>query len=62
MAFFNNHQEGELWESSTVFSGPYAGIIPHEPINNAVMNNKSVNQEPGQKIPLGPGTKSYIKY
>lgn len=62
MAFFNNYQEGELWESSTVFSGPYHGIIPHEPINNAMWNSYSLDNEPEQIIRLGPGTKSYIKY
>lgn len=62
MAFFNNYQEGELWESSTHFSGPYVGMIPHEPINNMYANVNSIDNEPEKTIKLGPGTKSYLKY
>ncbi len=65
-AFSNNHLEGELWEPSTVYSGPHQGHIPHEPAYidryDSKLSPVKVRSKPEQNISLGPGTQSYIKY
>lgn len=63
-AFFNRHEEGELWEPATVYAPTRPGTIPHELSNETLKQmayeNEYLNSQ--KQISLGAGTKSYVKF
>ncbi len=67
IAFRYNYKEGDFWEGSTVFGGPYQGFIAHEPAHidrydaGTYSPFKSTSRVE-KNVSLGPGTQSYIKY
>jgi len=64
IAFRNIHLEGELWEPATVFAPTRPGYIPHEYSKEELkrVSYEAEYLQPNNKVSLGPGTNSYIKF